>query len=133
MGIENIAKEIDVTVTEKRAKYLLPFAYIIYIAGTVFEFPNLGEILPQKALAITATILLFLIFIHMGLSLVAIYSAYMHICMPEDINNDSQDKPSRLGFVNKFREHEENQNRQYAEYKIEKATKKAEKRKRRKK
>ncbi len=133
MGIEDVAKEVDVLVTQKRAKYLLPFAYILYAAGTIFEFPSLGALLSPKVLAVTATVLLFSIFIHMALSLVAVYSAYMHICMPEDVDNDAEEKPSRFGFVNKFREHEESQNRKYAEYKIDKAIKKAEKKKRKRK
>lgn len=133
MGIEEIAKEVEVTVTKTRAKYLLPFAYIIFASATAFEFPAIGELITGKPLAVIATIIVFLIFIHMALSLVTIYSAYMHICMPEDINNDSPDKQSRFGFVNKFREHEAEQTRKYAEYHLDKTVKKMERKKKKKK
>ena len=63
------------------------------------------------------------------MNLVAVYSAYMHICMPEDVTNDSREKPSRLGFVNKFREHEAERSREYAEYKLDKMKRRSGKKK----
>lgn len=55
-----------------------------------------------------------------------IYSCYSKICMPED-NSRSYEPPkkSRFGFVNRFREHEQNKSREYAEYKLEKMKKRA--------
>ena len=63
------------------------------------------------------------------INLVTIYSAYMRICMPDDVDNDAVDKPSRFGFVNKYREHTAEKQREYAEYKLEKLKKKNSKKK----
>lgn len=133
MGIESIAREVDATTTRTRARVALPLSYILFAAATVFEFPYVGDLIPPKALTYVATSLLFLMFILMIMNLITIYSAYMHICMPEDVDNDVQDKPSKFGFVNKFRDHEVEKNREYAEYKLNKARQKAAKKKKRKK
>ncbi len=49
----------------------------------------------------------------MVLNLFAIYSAYMHICMPEDVTMPQ--KPSRFAFVNRRREEEERRERENSE------------------
>jgi hypothetical protein len=49
--------------------------------------------------------------------------------MPEDVDNDAPDKPSRFGIVNSFRERQQRKNREYAEYKLNKMTEKATKKK----
>ena len=49
--------------------------------------------------------------------------------LPEDVDNEVEDKPSRFGFVNSFREHQEKRNREYAEYKLNKMTENATKKK----
>ena len=53
----------------------------------------------------------------------------MKICMPEDKDNEVEDKPSRFGFVNKYHEHTAEKQREYAEYKLEKLKKKNSKKK----
>jgi hypothetical protein len=50
----------------------------------------------------------------------------MKICMPDELT-EKEDKKSRLGFVNKFKEHEEEKRREYAEYKLEQLRKKNQK------
>ena len=46
----------------------------------------------------------------------------MHICMPSD-NIDTGEKPSRFGFVNKYREHRAEKDAEYAKYRLEKMKK----------
>ena len=53
----------------------------------------------------------------------------MKICMPEDVDNNIADKPSRFEFINKHREHTLQKQREYAEYKLEKLNKKKSKKK----
>ena len=128
LGIEDVAHEVGVSITETRAKRALPFAYVLFPLSAIFELP-VTAIIGDKAAAITGFILLILVFIHVAMNLVAVYSAYMHICMPEDVTNDSREKPSRLGFVNKFREHEAERSREYAEYKLDKMKRRSGKKK----
>jgi hypothetical protein len=47
--------------------------------------------------------------------------------MPED-KKEYVPRPSRFGFVNRFRAHEDEKRREYAEYKLEKKKKKFAKR-----
>ena len=132
MGIERVAEEVGANKTRSRAKTAIPLSYALFALAAIFEFPAIGSLMPEVALGYTAIILLLLLFALMIYIAVAIYSAYMHICMPEDTANNSPDKPSRFGFVNKFREYEEGKSREYAEYRLEKMKKKAEKKKRKK-
>lgn len=132
MGIREIAKEVGASITESRARYSTPFTYVLFALGAIFEFPSMGNLIPSQPLAIIALILLLSIFLLMITVLITVYSAYMHICMPEDIDNDAPDKASRFGFVNKFKEHENERNREYAEYKINKSINKNDRKKRRK-
>ena len=132
-GIENVAGEVGAESTRLRARYLTPFAYVLYALAAVFEYPALGTVFTPYVMNLIATILLLLIFAHMCFSLITIYSAYMHICMPEDVDNDPKNTQSKFGFVNKFKAHEEKQTREYAEYRMEKAARRAAKRKGKKK
>ena len=63
-------------------------------------------------------------------SLTVIYSAYKWICMPEDVDNDVKEKPSRFGIIESFRARQEQKNREYAEYKLNKMKENASRKKR---
>ena len=45
--------------------------------------------------------------------------------MPEDVDNDYEEKPSRFEFINKHREHTLQKQREYAEYKLSRKQKKS--------
>ena len=120
LGIKSVAQEVGVFVLESRARMLLPFCYTVFAAETVLEFPILAQLIPTKALTVISTLLLLSEFILVILNLAAIYTAYMKICMPEDVDNNPQNKESRFGFVNKFRAHEQEKRREYADYKLQK-------------
>ncbi len=129
LGIKSVAEEVGVPDLAKRARILLPFCYAVFAAETVFEFPILAELIPTAALTVIATLLLLSEFILVILNLVTLYTAYMKICMPEDVDNDPKEKQSRFGFVNKFREHEEEKRKEYVDYKLEKLQNKMNKKK----
>ena len=80
-------------------------------------------------MATASAITLIAIFTVVIVNLVTIYRAYMKICMPDDIDNDTPDKPSKFEFINKHREHTIQKQREYAEYKLEKLKKKNAKKK----
>ncbi len=131
LGIEDVAKEVDVPETKHHVKIAKPLTYVIFPVCAILEFPAIQTIIPAGLpIAIAATVTLIVEFFIIIYNLVTVYSAYMRICMPEDIDNDVKDKPSRFGFVNSFRKHEEERSREYAEYKLQKMKKKAEKKRR---
>lgn len=129
LGIENVANEVGLPALAKRARISMPFALLVYGLSAVFETPLLASGNMLKTIAVISLVLVFSAFITVIVNLVTIYSAYMRICMPEDRNNDVSDKPSKFGFVNKYREHTEQKQREYAEYKLEKLKKKNSKKK----
>ncbi len=58
-----------------------------------------------------------------------IHACYANICMPSDnADRAKESEKSKIGFVNKFRQHEEEKRREYADYRIEKMKKRQEKR-----
>ena len=131
LGIEDVAKEVDVPETKHHVKIAKPLTYVIFPVCAILEFPAIQNIIPAGLpITVTATVTLIGEFFIIIYNLVTVYSAYMRICMPEDIDNDVTDKPSRFGFVNSFRKHEEERSREYAEYKLQKLKKKAEKKRR---
>jgi hypothetical protein len=107
----------------------LPIVLAIYAIAAVLEVPLVLSAVGVKILATASAITLLAIFSVVVINLVTIYRAYMKICMPEDVDNDVPDKPSRFEFVNKHREHTLQKQREYAEYKLEKFKKKNSKKK----
>lgn len=129
IGIENVADEVGLSALAQRAHISLPFVLVIYAIAAVLEVPMLISAVGAKILAIASAITLLAILSIVTINLVTIYKAYMKICMPEDVNNDIPDKPSRFEFINKHREHTLQKQREYAEYKLEKLKKKNSKKK----
>ena len=130
-GIEQVAREVEVYKTAKNARNIQPFIYLAFGGLMILELPvTFGE--EAKWIGIAALVFLLGCFVLTLFSLTVIYSAYKWICMPEDVDNDVPDKPSRFGIVNSFRAHQEKRSREYAEYKLEKMKNKAEKKNRKK-
>lgn len=128
LGIESVADEVELSKLAKRARLTMPFALIVYGFSALLEIPYLEKIIDVKALAVLSVITIISAFTLTVINLVTVYSSYMKICMPNEIDNDV-DKPSRFGFVNKYREHTAQKQREYAEYKLEKLKKKNSKKK----
>ena len=129
MGLWEVASEVDVPETKGRVKVARPLTYIAFPLCAILEFPVITNIIPDGLpIAIVSTLSLLFVFIVTIYNLTAIYSAYMRICMPDDVDHDVKVKPSRFGFVNKFREHEAEKQREYQEYKLNRFKKKNDKR-----
>ncbi len=117
VGIERLSLEVDLPVLLRKAKRQKVLTLTAFAPSAIFEIPILGEIIPLKVLAVIAVLLLVFTFAVTVLTLLLIYSAYMHICMPSELVY--KERPSKLGFVNKFREHEAKKRQEYADYKLE--------------
>lgn len=130
-GIEVLSREVELVNLRDRAKWVKYASLIAFALSSILEIPGLGKIIDPKALAVISFIVLLGGFIITVVALTAIYSAYMNICMPDE--NCQEDKPSRFGFVNKFREYESKKQQEYAEYKLEKIKNKSNKKRKGKK
>ena len=129
IGIENVADEVGLSGLARRAHISLPFVLVIYAIAAILEVPLLLSAVGVKIIVVASTLTLIAIFAVVAVNLVTIYRAYMKICMPEDVDNDVSDKPSKFEFINKHREHTMQKQREYAEYKLEKLKKKNAKKK----
>lgn len=130
-GIETLAKEVEIANLRDKARWVKFASLTAFSLSMILEIPQLDSILAPKALAVISFIVLLSGFIITIVALTAIYSAYMNICMPDEVYTEN--KPSRFGFVNKFRDYESKKQQEYAEYKLEKIKSKANKKKKGKK
>ena len=123
-GIEEVSEEVGLSALAKRARISMPITLFIYAVSAVLEVPVLSSGSDLKAFQIASVLTLLATLIIVAINLVTIYRAYMKICMPEDKDNDFEEKPSRFEFINRHREHTEKKQREYAKYKLEKMKKK---------
>ena len=131
-GIKDVASEVELPLLVTKAKSA-SYATLPVYALSIFLEAAAPSFIPTEVMATLATATLLATAVLAIFNLTVIYSAYMHICMPEELANDVAEKESRFGFVNAFRRHQEEKSREYAEYKLERRREKAEKRKRKKK
>ncbi len=128
-GIDEVASEVGLSDLARRAKISMTAVLIIYGLETVLNIPIEYSGVILKILSVIAVFVIFSTFVIVTINLITIYRAYMKICMPEDVDNDIPDKPSRFEFINKHREHTKDRQREYAEYRLEKFKKKNSKKK----
>ncbi len=131
LGIEAVSKEVGLTELAKKARFTMPFVLAVYGISAILDVPFKSPAV-IKVFTVISFITIISTFIIIAVNLVTIYRAYAKICMPEDKDNDCEDKPSRFGFVNKYREHNEEKQREYAQYRYEKTVKKMSKKKKKK-
>ncbi|MBE6645103.1 MAG: hypothetical protein E7612_06985 [Ruminococcaceae bacterium] len=131
-GIEEVSIEVGLDALAKKARISMPVTLFVYAASAILEVPIFESAIKVEFFAIASAVVLLLTLIIVGVNLSTIYKAYMKICMPEDIDNDYEETPSRFAFVNRHREHTMQKQREYAEYKLEKMKNRASKKKKKK-
>ena len=125
LGIRDVAKEVDLPKLAARADRMIPTASVIYILTALLDTPSLFSGIEPIYLAAASLITLFATLFLIIYNLITVFCAYSGICMPEDL--ELKDKPSRFGFVNKFREYEDKKYQEYADYRLEKHKKQGKK------
>ena len=125
-GIRDVAGEVELYELQTKAKSSITAATAVYALSILLEaaFPSF---IPVQVLAYISMITLIATLMLIIFNLTIIYSAYMHICMPEELDDGGVIPESKFGFVNEFRRRQEDKTREYIEYKLEKRKKKAEK------
>ena len=119
-AIYKLADEVDDRALAVRARRRSIFSFF-YLILAIFELPMIGSLLGSAGgYVYFALVILYLVLT--VFFLVSVYRAYMGICMPED-KVPKDPKPSKFGFINRMREHEEKKAREYAEYQKEKQEK----------
>ena len=126
ISIKEVSAEVGLKKLESQANALTYISSVVFALLAFISFPI--SVIPADVMAVLGFILLLASFGVMIINLVTIYTAYMRICMPDE-KNDTGNRESKFGFVNKFKKHEEEKQREYAEYRLEKLKKKNTKRK----
>ncbi len=138
LGMRDVAYEVGLKRLSKKCDIYSKITLAVYVLNltvppdlsTIFGGTD-GAVYTQFFLSVITT--LFTLFILL-MNCFNIYSCYAEICMPEDKDASVHEpKKSKIGFVNKFKEHEDERRREYAEYRFEKMKKRAERRQNKKK
>lgn len=123
LGIRSVADEVDLPKISARAKRMLPIAFTVYpltiILDAPFIFDKVAPVIVAAVFTLTLVATMFLVIYN----LITIYSCYMYICMPSEV--EIKEKRSKLDIVNKFREHETEKVLEYQKYKAEKMKKRS--------
>ena len=95
-GIKKLAVEVELPLLRDKARSTRVSVLIAYSFALILEIPMLNKLITTKALAALALISLVFTFVVTISALSAIYSAYMRICMPEDLLRE--EKLAKLEF-----------------------------------
>ena len=117
-GIESVCREVDLPKIQRKLRVLIPFSLSIFLFSSIFELPLLSLWFDTYTVAVIGLLVLTAYLIVVILNLTAIYSSYICICMPKDLQKTP--RRSKIEFINKFRAHEEEKQKEYAEYKLNK-------------
>lgn len=101
-GVRTMAKEVELTKLSERIDCILIVPVLANLMMAVLSIkPLITGMQTQTALGLTL-IALTLFLVSVGLVLYSIYTAYMRICLPEDV--DMPERPSRFAFINRYRQ-----------------------------
>ena len=128
-GMRDVSCEVGLSELSEKCMRTGVLALPVYVLNLTLEVLGLFSLEKFSALVVISVISIVLTLTLEVIVLLRIYSCYMRICMPEEKDADMEEKPSRFGFVNAFRRHEDEKRKEYAEYKLEKMKKAVEKRK----
>ena len=92
-AIKKLSEELEIPRLRDKTKSARLGIIISYSIAMLLEIPYLDRLIPTKALAVIALLSLIYTFAVTLLVLSAIYSAYMRICMPEDLAKEEKLMP----------------------------------------
>ncbi len=102
LGIRSLANEVGLEKLANKCLLSLSLPALVYFLSALLEITPLFENTSVSDTGLVALIVLLFTLVSVCVMLVRIYTAYMRICMPEDV--DMEEKPSRFAFINRYRE-----------------------------
>ncbi len=130
-GMRDVAGEVGLKRLSRKCDIWSKITFVIYAANMALvpDFSRLENSDVLRAVYTAYVIVNILTLFVIVMNLTCIFSCYSSICMPsENRRAPEPPKKSRFGFVNRFREHEDEKRREYAEYKMKKRQSKGKKR-----
>ncbi len=101
-AMHDISKELDVGRLPLKCRTMTVWTAVLYVAEILLESTIITNIIPAEATAVLYIAVIIGMLVVVISNLTVIYSCYMHICMPEDLE-PKPEKPSRFGFINEYR------------------------------
>ena len=127
LGMRDVADEVGLKDLKIKCNYLSYVSLSVYVVSISLQAIGLTSLITAEILRFLYVLIIVATFALIIVNLTAIFSCYQKICMPsENRGAGYKEKPSRFGFVNKFRAHEEQKQKEYAEYKLDQMKKRAE-------
>ena len=128
-GMKDVSREVGIKPLSYKCEQTSYLVFPIYGVSVILEILGIFSIFDAKILSVIAAFCIVTSLVLTVMVLYCTYSCYAKICMPNQKDTSDEEKPSRFGFVNAFRRHEEEKQREYAEYKLNKLKKSREKKK----
>ena len=117
-GMSEVAEEVGLAPLSKKCRIYSFVTVGIYLINLILECAPLANIVDSRILVIFYVSAIMLTLAVIAMNLGAVYTCYMRICMPDDV--DMEEKQSKFGFVNSFRHYEEEKQREYQDYRLKK-------------
>ena len=122
MGMRDVAREVRLGSLSKKCARLIPATATIYTVWMLLEIPPLINLFPAEVISVIALFAILTMLAVICINLTAIYSCYMKICMPDEVNAPVKD--SRFAFVNEYRKRQTERQIEYAKQRLEKQSQK---------
>ena len=101
-ALYSISRELEVDKVPLKCRAMMLWTTLLYGADILFETPFISTVLPAQVSAIFYLVIIIGMIVVVISNLTIIYSCYMQICMPDELNGKPE-KPSRFAFVNEYR------------------------------
>lgn len=131
LGIHSLACEVNLKKLAGRCEGTLALPILTSLSGAILELPLVAARADVRTTAIIANVVILFSVVCTVIHLVTIYKAYMHICLPGDL--DMQAPPSRFAFINRMRERAEAREQEESARRLAESQARNQKRKDRKK
>ena len=113
-AMHDIAKELEVEKVPLKSRLMIIWTFVVYGAYILLETPLLTSLLPAQVSAALYLVTFIGLVVVVIANLTVIYSCYMRICMPEDLE-PKPEKPSRFKFINEYRRRRDERRAEEAE------------------
>ncbi len=133
IGMRDICREVELSNLSVRCNRAIFVTFAVYSLNIIWQTSDLFGNFNVQLVLIVGILIILATLLLVSVNLISIYGCYMNICMPNEQKKSKENEKSRFGFVNRFREHEEEKQREYAEYRLNKFIARQEKKKKNRK
>lgn len=101
-GLHGISHKLEVGKVPRKSRRMILVSFTVYCLYIALSTPFITSLVPTAVSSVLYLITLIGVIATVIVNLTLIYTCYMYICMPKDLE-PKKDTPSRFGFVNEYR------------------------------